>query len=257
MSANNDSFSKTLIVAVSLCLVCSLAVSGAAILLRKEQQINKIADIRKSILLASGLTKAGESVDVNAIFAEKIEARVVDLASGQFVDDINIEKFDQRREAKNPKNNKVLSKKEDIASIKRRAKQAKVYLVKENGQIKSIILPIHGYGLFSTLYGFLAIQADTQTVVGLKFYEQSETPGLGGEVENPNWIAQWPGRQVLNDQFKPVLKLVKTGASNKTEVDALSGATMTSQGIERLLTYWLGDDGFGPFLANIRKDQRG
>lgn len=250
MSAGNDSFAKTIFVAVALCLVCSLLVSGAAVGLKDIQQTNKVADIRRSILAAGGLMEDGK--DLNELFNEKIETVVVDFSTGELVTDLEVEKFDQRQAAKDPTQNKVLSKAEDIASIKRRAKFGKAYLVKSGSKVEAIILPVHGYGLYSTLYGFLALKPDTTTVIGIKFYEQNETPGLGGEVVNPKWVAQWPGKEVYNEQFEPALKLVKTGATTANEVDALTGATMTSRGVENLLAYWLGDDGFGPFLAKFR-----
>ncbi|MCO7225076.1 Na(+)-translocating NADH-quinone reductase subunit C [Pleionea sp. CnH1-48] len=256
MSASNDSFGKTIGVAVGLCLLCSLAVSGAAVALKKDQQANKAADVQRSILLASGLLKEGEAGDVTALFAN-VETLIIDMESGEKVEGVDVAKFNQRKLAKTPGANKVLTKDEDIAKIKRRSKQAKVYLVRENGKLKSIVLPVHGYGLFSTLYGFIALEADTKTVVGLKYYEHKETPGLGGEIVNPQWIAKWPGRTALNDQYEPIIKLSKTGVKNDNEIDALSGATMTSRGVENMMAYWLGKDGFGPFLKNIRGGKHG
>ena len=112
-------------------------------------------------------------------------------------------------------------------------------------------MPIHGKGLFSTLYGFIALKADKQSIVGLKFYEQGETPGLGGEVENLRWLALWRDKKLLDDNGKPALKLVKSIPKNEFEVDALSGATMTTRGLQNMLDYWLSEDGFGPFLAQL------
>ncbi|MEE4246304.1 MAG: Na(+)-translocating NADH-quinone reductase subunit C [Kangiellaceae bacterium] len=254
---NNDSFFNTIIVATVLCLVCSLMVAGSAISLKSDQQRNKAADVQKSILLASGLVKAGEQADFDQLFADNIETKIIDIASGEFVEGIDLAKFDQRKAANNPATNKELSQQEDIASIKRRAKQAKVYLVKDGDNLKSVILPIKGYGLYSMLYGFIALEADTKTVSGLKFYEHGETPGLGAEIENPKWIATWIGKEVYDNNYSPAIKLVKTGANTKSEVDALSGASMTSRGVENLLTYWLGNDGFGPFLAKVRGGNHG
>ena len=103
-----------------------------------------------------------------------------------------------------------------------------VYLVRENSQLKTIVIPVHGKGLFSTLYGFIALEADLQTIVGLNFYEHGETPGLGGEIENPLWLSKWPGKKALDASGEPIIKLVKDGADSNNEVDALSGATWTS-----------------------------
>jgi Na+-transporting NADH:ubiquinone oxidoreductase subunit C len=246
MSAKNDSFFKTIFVAVALCLVCSVLVSGTAISLKEQQKKNASLDKKKNILVAANLLSAETNLDKAF---ENVEQKFVDLSSGQYVEVENPESFDQRKMAKDPATSINIEK--DVAKINRRSKIASIYLVKEAGQVKTIILPIHGSGLFSTLYGFVALEADKQTVVGLKFYEHGETPGLGGEVDNAKWIASWPGKQLLNANGELVLKLVKDGADSSTEVDALSGATMTSNGISNMLNYWMGNDGFGPYLERL------
>ena len=145
----------------------------------------------------------------------------------------------------------------DIAGIKRRALVSLAYLVKdESGELQTIVLPIYGKGLWSTLYGYLALESDARTVKGLTFYQHGETPGLGGEVDNPKWKAQWPGKVVIDAEGDPVLEVTKPGnASSETQVDGLSGATITASGVERTVNYWLGDDAFGPFLDNYRSDE--
>ncbi|MCW8878991.1 MAG: Na(+)-translocating NADH-quinone reductase subunit C [Kangiellaceae bacterium] len=246
MSANNDSFFKTIIVAVALCLVCSVLVSTTAVSLKEKQKANASLDKKKNILIAANMLEA--DTDVAQAF-ENFERRFVDLESGSFIDVADAETFDQRQMAKDPANSIAIEN--DVAKINRRSKVASIYLVKEAGKIKTIILPIHGSGLFSTLYGFVALEADKQTIVGLKFYEHGETPGLGGEVDNAKWLASWPGKKLLDTNGKLALSLVKGGASKDTEIDALSGATMTTDGINNMLTYWLGKDGFGPFLSRF------
>ena len=246
MSANNDSFFKTLVVAVALCLVCSVLVSTTAVSLKPLQKANASLDKKKNILVAANLLKA--DTDMEAAFS-KIEQKFVDLESGEFVSVEKPESFNQRKQAKDPANS--ISIDNDIARIFRRSKVASVYLVRDGEKVETIILPIHGSGLFSTLYGFVALEADKRTIVGLKFYEHGETPGLGGEVDNPNWLALWPGKKLLDGKGLPSLKLVKGIPANDSEIDALSGATMTTTGIQNMLDYWLGANGFGPFLAKL------
>lgn len=246
MSANNDSFSKTIIVSIALCLVCSILVSSAAVLLKDKQKANAILDKKRNVLIAANLLKP--DTDIGLAFAN-IEQKFVDLDSGKFISVENPTAFNQRQLAKEITTSIAIEN--DIANIGRRAKTASVYLVKKDSKIKTIILPIHGSGLFSTLYGFVAIDSDKQTVVGLKYYEQGETPGLGGEVENPLWLSLWPGKKILNEKGTPILKLVKGGAKQNNEIDALSGASMTTRGIQNMLDYWLGEQGFGPFLSRL------
>ena len=196
LALGNDSLEKTIAIAVSLCLVCAVLVSFAAVALKPLQVDNKEADMKKNILDVAGLLEEG--ADINAAFAEKIEAKIVDLETGDYVDSINANEYDQRKAAKDPAQSVAIPKEKDIAHIRVKAKYAKVFLVKDGGVIKSIILPMHGYGLWSTLYGFLSLEPDGQTVQSINFYDQAETPGLGGEVVNPNWRALWKGKKVYD-----------------------------------------------------------
>ncbi|MDE1462597.1 Na(+)-translocating NADH-quinone reductase subunit C [Spartinivicinus poritis] len=257
MSANNDTIQKTVIVTVLLCLVCSIVVSSAAVFLKPAQTENKKLSMQRSILEIAGLMEEGSSVKEQF---KQIKTKIVDLRTGKFTDEVDAQAYEQRSAAKNPKLSTVLSGEQDIASIKRRAHYATVYLVEKQGKVDKLILPVHGYGLWSTMYGFLALQGDTKTVVGLGFYDHGETPGLGGEVDNPKWKAQWPGKQVFNDQFTVDIAVVKGSANPdspkfKHQVDGLAGATLTSRGLENLLQFWLGENGFGPFLTNVRKGE--
>jgi Na+-transporting NADH:ubiquinone oxidoreductase subunit C len=137
---------------------------------------------------------------------------------------------------------------------------AKVYLLKKDGQFNGVVLPVYGSGLYSTLYGFIALDSDLRTIRGLKFYEQGETAGLGAEVDNPRWLAKWPGKLALDETGQPLVDVIKGGVNPASplidyQVDAISGATMTSRGVSALLKYWLGPDGFGPYLARLKAQQ--
>lgn len=253
----NDSPQKTLVVAVALCLVCSVVVSSAAVLLRPLQIENAALDRKRNIVEVAGLL--GSDGDVEAAF-KRIEARVVNLETGEFTEDVDPERYDQRKAAKDPKRSIALSPDEDIASISRRARYATVYFVRDGDAVRQVILPVHGYGLWSTLYGFLALKGDFTTVSGLKFYEHAETPGLGGEVDNPSWRAKWDGKVAFDESGKAIIEVIK-GAVDATRpgaehrVDGLAGATLTTRGVDNLLKFWLGENGFGPFLARMRKKE--
>jgi len=254
MSSNKDSIKSTITVALLLCLVCSIVVSGAAVLLKPMQQANKMLDKKKNVLLAAGIETQGQ--DVDALFGQ-FTARVVDLETGLYTDDIDAETYDQRKASKDPELSAVLADDEDIASINRRAHYATVYLLETEGQIERIILPVKGYALWSTLYGFLALEGDANTVAGLGFYEHAETPGLGGEIDNPRWKALWPGKKVFDANGDLAVELVKGAVDAASpsaihQVDGLSGATLTANGVENLLLFWLGEKGFGPYLNNLR-----
>ncbi len=255
--SSNDGTKKTLIVAFSLCIVCSVIVSTAAVLLKPAQEANKTLDRKRNILAAAGMLD--ESLTVDEQFA-KVSSRVVDLRTGKFSDDIDPESYDQRKAAKNPAASQSLSSEQDIAKINRREHYALVYIVgADDGQFDKIILPIHGAGLWSTLYGFIALESDANTVAGLGFYEHGETPGLGGEVDNPRWKSQWPGKEVYRDG-EAALGLIKgsvdtSSASAPWQIDGLSGATLTSRGVSNLVQFWLGDNGFALFLDNLNSGE--
>ncbi len=247
----NDSTGKTLIVAFALCLVCSVLVSTASVVLRPLQVRNQELDRKANILGVAGLLRPGQSID--ELF-QQVEPKVVDLATGEYVGSIDAALYDQRLAAKDPDRSIEIPPGRDIAGIRRRAKYATAYLVEDGDKTKNLILPIHGAGLYSVLYGFLALESDGNTVFGLQYYEQGETPGLGGEVNNPNWRSKWEGKRLFDDEGTLQIEVIK-GASGDFQVDALSGATLTSRGVTNMLHYWLGEDGFGPYLKQFRSQE--
>ena len=254
----NDTIKKTLIVAGLLSIVCSVVVSGAAVFLRQDQLRNKDLDKKKNILMAAGLLEKGKSVE--ELFA-KFEAKLVDLATGEYHEDIDIATFDQRKAAKSPEYGIPISKELDLAGIKNRSKYALVYIaIDEEGLLQQMILPVHGKGLWSTLYGFLALDSDMTTINGFAFYEHGETPGLGGEVDNPRWKAQWIGKKAFDENWNIGIEVLKgkvipNDPKFQYRVDGLSGATITSRGVRDLLRYWLGENGFKPFLDRLRASE--
>ncbi len=252
--ASNDTIKKTISVALLLCIVCSVVVSTASVVLKPLQVANKEMDFKRNILSAAGLLEEGKSIDE---MFEPIETRVVDLQTGRFTDEIDTESFDQRASVKDPKLSDALSAEDDIASLSRREKYAKVYLVKADSGLQTVILPISGYGLWGTMYGFLAVEADMNTIVGLGFYDHKETPGLGAEIDNPKWQAVWKGKEIYGADGAVAFDVLKgsvvSGNPNaKYQVDGLSGSTLTSNGVDNMMKFWLGDNGYGPFLNKLK-----
>ena len=249
----NDSISKTFGVALALCVVCAVVVSSAAVILRPTQEVNKLLDLKANILASAGLLQEGLSIEAQF---EQISTRVVDLETGRFTDAVDAATYEQRKASKDPALSIALDPKQDPAKIKRRANYATVYLLETEQGIEKIILPIKGYGLWSTLYGFLALESDLQTVAGIGFYEHTETPGLGGEVDNPRWKAGWIGKQayrqgeVVINVLKGKVDMSREGA--ESQIDGLAGATLTTRGVDNLVRYWLGDEGFRPLINHLK-----
>ncbi len=256
----NDSAKKTLFMAVAVCLVCSVVVASAAVGLRPIQVANQERDRIRNIVDVAGVAQPGQSAA--EAFNEKVEPLLIRLEDGSESDEYDVSTFDIEKASKDPAMSRPLPKPEDKANIKRQPTHMPVFIVRgEAGEMERLILPVHGAGLWSTLYGFLALDGDLNTVSGLKFYQHAETPGLGGEVDNPNWRAIWDGKMIYDDQGNPVIQLVKGSVDASTpnaehKIDGLAGATLTSRGVENLINFWLGEDGYGPFIERL-KNERG
>tara|TARA_B100000214_G_scaffold116318_1_gene82137 strand:- start:3077 stop:3856 length:780 start_codon:yes stop_codon:yes gene_type:complete len=255
---NNDTIKKTLIVAVSLCLVCSALISFSAVELRDLQEANKTLDKQSKILSAAGLLEEGK--EVSQLF-ESIQARIVNLDTGKFDTQIELEDYDESAFSRNPATSIELTQEKDIALLKRRENYQTVYLHYDAQDLNAIILPVRGYGLWGTMKGYLALQPDLKTVIGLEFFDHKETPGLGGEIDNPKWKAIWKGKQIYSESGDILISVIK-GSVNKNsdqakyQVDGLSGATITSNGVTNLLSFWLGDMGYGPLIDQLKMETR-
>ena len=243
-----DGIVKTVIVATALCFVCSMVVSFAAVNLKSIQEVNKAIDKQKNILQVAGVYHEG--IDVNKTFSS-FQPLVVDLNSGKFTDKFDPSIFDDKKAAQDPLLS--VSLENDPASIGRRTNYATIYLLKkDDGSLDKVILPIHGYGLWSTLYGFIALEDNLNDIFGLQFYQHAETPGLGAEVDNPKWKAQWKGKKLNNENGELMIQVAKTKKYKDHHIDALAGATLTSNGVDNLVKFWMGKDGFKKFLNNLK-----
>jgi len=246
--------------AATICIVCSLLVSASATFLKERQLTNARLDKQKKVLAVSGLIETGAKVaaeEVDRLFADHITARLVNLETGEDAPEgeFDLTTYDQARALKDP----ALSRKVDrnLAQVRRVPIYGLLYEVRdESDELTLLVIPVEGMGLWGTLYGFLALDTDSTTIRGLTFYKHKETPGLGAEVDNRNWLSKWPGRKAFDENWVPQIRVIKGPAGPAAEdpyrVDGLSGATLTSNGVTNLLRFWLDADGFGPFLANFR-----
>ena len=253
-------FSSTYTVgfAAAVCVVCSVFVAGSAVALKERQELNALVDRQTQVLDVAGLRAAGEQLSAEEVrqrFRENLVARVIDLESGEYLPDVDPESVDMDAAMKDPELSTEAP--DNPAKVLRVPKRGLVYELRGEGdQLEALILPVQGKGLWSTLKGFIALKPDTTTVAGLTFYSHAETPGLGGEVDNPKWKAEWPGREVFDEQWNPEIEVIKGQAGPPAEdphrVDGLSGATITSRGVTHLIRFWVGEAGFGPYLAKVR-----
>ncbi|PCI60423.1 MAG: Na(+)-translocating NADH-quinone reductase subunit C [Gammaproteobacteria bacterium] len=248
---SKETFSRTLIFVFIICLVCAALVSVSAISLKPLQKANRLLDQHTKILEAAGLSDVADKNGVDATFAKFVTAKFVNLATGDFTTGDH-ETYNERTDARDTAKSSAV--KDTKVGLRRRADKAVIYLVKnDQGSINSVVLPIVGMGLWDIMYGYVGLEADLNTAKRVVYYDLKETPGLGAEVQNPKWKAKWKGKKMFDDKHNIAIQIVKGGAKKGDihGVDALSGATLTSRGVNRTIHFWLGDEGYGPFIAKF------
>jgi Na+-transporting NADH:ubiquinone oxidoreductase subunit C len=262
MSKPKNNNAKTISVALTLCLVCSVLVSAAAVGLKPAQVENARLDRNKNILVAAGMFDPAS--DTNEDVAERFkdfDVKIVDLDKGNYLDDDALKAvgiadrntYDTSQATKNQALSEDLGD-NDPASIGRKPKYAKVYVKNDDaGKPEMVVLPIQGYGLWGTIYGFLTLEGDMNTIKGISFYEHKETPGLGARIEEPKWRAMWTGIHSY-DESGDVATGVSTSGSKENWVDGISGATLTSRGVSNMIQFWLGEQGYKPYLDHVREE---
>lgn len=250
----------TVTFAVVVCVICATLISVAAVALQPRQKANALLYMEKNVLVAAGLAEPGQpmtSAQVEAIFARDIQVRLVDLATGELVpaDGADARRYDQRAARNDPATSRVAAP--NPAGIRRVPERGIVYFVMKAGQVDQMVLAIEGLGMWGTIYGFLSLAPDANTVRGLTYYDHRETPGLGGEIGNPDWQALWEGRKGFDPQWKASIAVIKGQAgppeTDPLHVDGLSGATITSNAVTHLVQFWLGAQGYGKFLQRFRE----
>tara|TARA_B100000927_G_scaffold4732_1_gene3703 strand:- start:1607 stop:2335 length:729 start_codon:yes stop_codon:yes gene_type:complete len=238
-----------MIIPLIACIACAVIVSVTAVSVRPEQNLNVENEKKLKILAAAGIT----TDEVEKEFS-KIKTLYVDFKSNQLVE--VTENYDHIKASSNVAQSSLVPKEQDIAILKRRENVAPIYVwYSEQNQIQKIVLPIRGYGLWGTLYGYLSLDADLNTVKGIEYYDHKETPGLGGEVDNPVWKSDWNGKKVYDSSGNVVLYVTKGPSTEEYEIDGISGATLTSNGVSNMIKYWLGENGYGPVLEMLRGDK--
>lgn len=258
----HESITKTLTVTLGICIICSILVSSAAVSLHGLQEKNRKVDTIKNILQAGNLYEEGS--DVLSIYNERIEPILIKVSKDEketpdeFWTELNMEKYSIKEMARHPEYGEKIVPEKDIAGIKKRPRHMVIYLVKDGYKIDMVVLPIYGKGLWSTMYGFISLASDFKTIRGLTFYEHGETPGLGGEIDNPSWKTLWKGKTAYDDQDNTIITIIKGLVNPKNpdadhQIDGISGATLTARGVDQLVKYWLGDEGYGPYLAKMRR----
>lgn len=230
--------SYVFIFAASVTIICSLLLASAATLLKDRQQENIKLDMQKNILASAGyITQDKEFTrdDILNLYDKNIASMVIDK-SGESVEGKTVEELDPKK---------------DTGLLP-------LYYSQEGDEIKSYILPVSGKGLWSTIYGYLALEPDVNTVKGITFYQHGETPGLGGEIVQDWFRNNFIGKKIYSPDGKLVSITVKKGkvegAVPESEqyhyVDGISGSTLTGNGVTNFLMSDLKK--YEPFFNKIR-----
>lgn len=246
----NDDRVKVFGVAIAVALVCSFLVSIATVTLRPIQEANLAAE-REARMAAMLDTLPGMRDLIAATGADTLETRMVDLSTGTFIADGDTAGFDFDVAIGGEETSVDIESSSDVAQLRRRPNAVPVHVLEANGSVQLVVLPVWGRGYKSTISALLALQADLNTVAALTILEQDETAGLGARVEGEAWLSQWPGKQVYAEDGTISISVVRGGAESVHEVDAISGATVTSNGVANMLRYWLSGDAYGPLLENM------
>lgn len=250
----NDDRVKVFGVAIIVAFVCAVVVSAASVTLKPLQEAHLEAEraARMEAMLDTlpGMRDLMEEVGVTAL-----ETRMVDLAAGTYAPDVDPNTYDVQAAAADPEVSVGIPADQDIARLRRRAPYAPVHLLEREGELLLIVLPVEGTGYQSVIRAMLALESDLNTIAALTILSQDETPGLGSRIEDPEWQAQWPGQQVADAEGNIVIDVVRGQASGPHEIDGISGATLTSDGVAGMVKYWLGPHGYGPFLARLQEGE--
>ena len=249
----NDDKIKIFGIATLVALICAVSVSVTSVLLRPYQEAHLEAE-RQAQMEVMLDTLPGLRGLMREAGVDNLTTQLVDLETGAFLPDMDAAEFDARAAATDPEHSVAIPSEMDVANLRTRARFAPVHFLERDGVLQLIVLPVSGSGYQSTIHAMLALEADLTTVAALSIVEQGETPGLGSRIEDPSWLALWPGKEIADDTGDILISVVRGKATGPYEVDGITGATRTANGVSDMLRYWLGDHGFGPFLDRLGQE---
>lgn len=221
--------------------------SFAATSLREPQQANEQRNIRENILKAVGLMEREEKLEpeeINQLYDDSVESFLVDH-EGKVIPGSSADGVDLEEELENP----------DKA-----AWRLPVFVVTEGGRASVYAIPVYGQGLWSTLYGYLALEDDLDTVKGITFYDHGETAGLGAEIEQAWFQDNFVGKRIFDGSALRSIQVVKgkvadvfsNAADHTYAVDGISGASITGRGVTNLLQEKLAI--YAPYITRVRAE---
>lgn len=233
----------------AICLVCSLAVSAASVALKDQQDTNRRRDTQGSILRALKLPEDGHLAagdEIDQLWSKRVKSIVItkDGAPATEANDLTGDgKVDQKDVDAALAKVKGTTNDPDLLTVFQR--------VDEGDQVGAYAVPIRGLGLWGPLSGYIALEPDGATIMGVTFFAPKETPGLGLEIENPSFLAQWPGKRIAEQSGPRPVRVTKPGLCTGEDcVDGISGATITCRGLDKAISE--GVRIYEPYLKTVR-----
>lgn len=247
----NESRAKTVIVAFLVSSVCAVLVSGATVLLRPIQTANRAAEEKARIEeLVQGIPGMSALLEQSA---GELTTVVIDLDKGRAAPDVTPDTLDAA--LADPTNWTSLDPAVDLAGLGQRPNYVRIFLLRDGDTVSLALLPVTGQGYGGRIDAILALREDMNTIAGLAVTDHSETPGLGGRIEDPSWQAKFPGTQIRDTNGEVQFRVTRGTASSAFEVDGITGATRTGSGVTQMIRFWLGPDGYGPLLQAINRGE--
>jgi len=237
VNTGEESAGRTMLVAVGVALFCSAMVTVAVHLLRPVQAAYAAVERNRAIVEAAGLASADASDDTVVSDFLSLDAEVIELGTGAVVEGVDGYSFDHW-----------------AAGGDTVPPEVPIYLRHESGRLVRVVLPVDGRGMWSTIHAYLALEADLNTVAAFVVYEHGETPGIGDRIQNPQWLSLWPGKRLRNAGGDLIFD-VSDDPSVPAEyrVDTITGATVSSRAVGRLVRAWLGEDGYARALTALAR----
>ena len=214
--------------ALGVCVVVSTLLSTTATVLKDRQDRAVELDRKRNVLIAFGVDMYGEDgrrldgTQVVNIFTSRVSEVILDGATGEIIEGVTSADIDPRE-------------------LRDKSRFMPLFKWVEDDAFTKVAFPISGQGLWSTIYGFLALERDLATIAGITFYRHGETPGLGGEIERDWFMSQFAGKQLFKDGVPVDFEVVKGGAARRypegsyKAVDGISGATITGNGVQNFV----------------------
>ena len=222
-----------------------LLLALAASALRERQQFNEEVNVKRNILMAVGVLDRDREMEldeIDAMYQESVQSFAVD-PEGTIVEGVSGESLDLEVVLQDPDTSQH---------------RYPVFVATDAGGSTVYAIPVFGKGLWSTLYGYLALEADLETVRGMTFYAHGETPGLGAEIEQAWFQDNFVGKKIYDAGALRTIQVVKGTVENRIQdpgerdyfVDGISGATITGRGVSNLLETKVAL--YEPFFRRIR-----